>query len=113
MYLRYRIATVAVFFLLFIFASQAIPTFKFHYVYQDEYTTEAPAGFVSGVWHGLIAPYSFLVNLFGQVGPQFQVGMYAVNNDGPQYNLGFLFGVAFSLHLGWIAALISFIAIFL
>lgn len=47
------------------------------------------AGIVEGLWHGLIAPVTLVGSFFN---PDMQ--MYEVHNNGREYNLGFLFGVA-------------------
>jgi hypothetical protein len=47
------------------------------------------AGIVQGLWHGLIAPITLIGSFFN---PNMQ--MYEVHNNGKEYNLGFLFGVA-------------------
>ena len=46
-----------------------------------------PHGFWSGLWHGIIAPISFIVSLFSN-----EVAMYAVNNTGGWYDFGFVLG---------------------
>ncbi|MCA9972864.1 MAG: hypothetical protein KC425_21755 [Anaerolineales bacterium] len=46
------------------------------------------AGFWLGLWHGIIAPITFVVSLFNE-----SVGMYAIHNNGGWYNAGFLFGL--------------------
>jgi len=46
------------------------------------------AGFWLGLWHGVIAPITFIVSLFND-----NVTMYAVHNDGGWYNAGFLFAL--------------------
>ncbi|MGD8997662.1 MAG: hypothetical protein PVH80_06095 [Anaerolineae bacterium] len=46
------------------------------------------AGFWRGLWHGIIAPITFIVSLFSE-----GVHMYEVQNNGNWYNLGFLLGV--------------------
>ena len=51
-------------------------------------------GFFGGLWHGIIAPISFIVSLFSD-----KVAVWAVNNNGGWYTLGFLLGVG-SLGLG-------------
>ena len=48
------------------------------------------AGLVSGLWHGLIAPVMLVGALFNPA-----MEMYEVHNNGAEYNLGYLFGVAF------------------
>ena len=47
------------------------------------------AGILMGIWHGIISPVTLVVSF---VNPNVQ--MYEVHNDGSQYNLGFLIGVA-------------------
>lgn len=44
-------------------------------------------GFFSGLLHGFITPVSFFVSLFDD-----NVAIYAVNNSGGFYDLGFLLG---------------------
>ena len=46
------------------------------------------AGFFSGVWHGMIAPLSFIVSLFNH-----DVAVYETYNNGNWYVFGFLFGI--------------------
>jgi hypothetical protein len=47
------------------------------------------AGFWKGLWHGVIAPITFVVSLFSD-----SVHIYEVHNSGNWYNLGFLLGMA-------------------
>jgi len=47
------------------------------------------AGILLGVWHGVISPVTLVISFFNK-----GVQMYEVHNDGNQYNLGFLIGVA-------------------
>ncbi len=49
---------------------------------------EAPAGFLLGLWHGMIAFVTFIVSLFNK-----NVNVYEVHNTGATYNLGFVIGV--------------------
>jgi hypothetical protein len=49
---------------------------------------EDPAGFWSGLWHGLICMVTFIVSLFSD-----SVHMYEVSNSGNWYNFGYLIGV--------------------
>jgi hypothetical protein len=49
-------------------------------------------GFWSGLLHGLIAPISFVISLFND-----SVAIYAVNNNGGWYNLGYLLGLSVSV----------------
>ena len=46
-----------------------------------------PAGFWSGLWHGMIAPVGFVLSLFSD-----HIAMYAVNNNGGWYDFGFVLG---------------------
>lgn len=45
-------------------------------------------GFWGGLWHGMTAPFSFIGSLFMD-----DVAVYAVNNNGKFYNLGFIIGI--------------------
>jgi hypothetical protein len=47
------------------------------------------AGILLGIWHGIISPVTLVLSFFNK-----GVQMYEVHNDGNQYNLGFLIGVA-------------------
>jgi hypothetical protein len=47
------------------------------------------AGLAQGLWHGLIAPVTVIGSFFN---PEMQ--MYEVHNNGQEYNVGFLIGVA-------------------
>ena len=47
------------------------------------------AGVVQGLWHGLIAPVTLIGSFFNP-----NMEMYEVHNNGREYNLGYLFGVA-------------------
>lgn len=44
-------------------------------------------GFFGGLWHGFIAPFDFIGSLFDDT-----ITMYAQNNNGGLYALGFLIG---------------------
>jgi hypothetical protein len=44
-------------------------------------------GLVGGLWHGFIAPFDFIGMLFNN-----KITMYAQNNNGGLYALGFLLG---------------------
>jgi hypothetical protein len=46
------------------------------------------AGFWRGLWHGIIAPITFIVSLFNH-----SIQMYDVHNNGGWYNFGFLTGL--------------------
>ena len=47
------------------------------------------AGFWLGLWHGLIAPITFVISLFTDT-----VNVYEVHNNGNWYDFGFVFGAA-------------------
>ena len=47
------------------------------------------AGILTGVWHGIISPVTLVMSFINS-----NVQMYEVYNDGSQYDLGFLIGVA-------------------
>ncbi|RPI94691.1 MAG: hypothetical protein EHM40_05740 [Chloroflexi bacterium] len=47
------------------------------------------AGVAQGLWHGLIAPVTAVGSFFNE-----DMQMYEVHNNGREYNLGFLIGVA-------------------
>lgn len=48
------------------------------------------AGLVSGLWHGIIAPVMLIGSFFN---PAMEI--YEVHNNGTEYNIGYLIGVAF------------------
>jgi hypothetical protein len=45
------------------------------------------AGFWLGLWHGIIAPITFVISLFTE-----RVNLYEIHNNGNWYNLGFVLG---------------------
>ena len=47
------------------------------------------AGFWFGLWHGFIAPVTFIISIFVE-----SVHFYEVHNNGIWYNLGFLLGIS-------------------
>ena len=53
----------------------------------DPSVTTEPYGFFSGLWHGIIAPFSFFGSLLND-----EIAMYAVNNNGGWYDFGFVLG---------------------
>jgi hypothetical protein len=48
-------------------------------------------GFLHGIWHGMILPFSFLVSVFDG-----DAAIYAIYNNGSWYDFGFVMGCA-----GW------------
>ena len=45
------------------------------------------AGFLRGLWHGIIAPFTFVVSLFTE-----NINLYEVHNNGGWYDFGFVIG---------------------
>jgi hypothetical protein len=53
----------------------------------EDCVTAEPYGFFFGLWHGVIAPVSFVLSVFFE-----DIAMYAVNNTGGWYDFGFVIG---------------------
>lgn len=53
-----------------------------------QFTTDDPAGFWYGLWHGIISIISLIIHIFTD-----SVSVYETNNTGGWYDFGFLFGV--------------------
>lgn len=53
-----------------------------------QFTSETPAGFWYGLWHGIISVISLLIHIFND-----SVHVYEMNNTGGWYDFGFLVGV--------------------
>jgi uncharacterized RDD family membrane protein YckC len=53
------------------------------------------AGFWKGLWHGLIAPITFIISIFTR-----NVRFYEVHNSGFWYNFGFVLGAGLFLSGG-------------
>lgn len=53
----------------------------------EDCVVEEPYGFFFGIWHGVIAPVSFVLSVFFD-----DIAMYAVNNTGGWYDFGFVLG---------------------
>lgn len=49
----------------------------------------SPAGFWSGLWHGFICFFTFIISLFSKT-----VEIYEVNNGGGWYDFGFIIGAS-------------------
>lgn len=49
--------------------------------------TQEAAGFMLGLWHGMILPIAFFISIFDP-----NVFIYALNNTGTAYDFGFLLG---------------------
>ena len=76
------ILTISVFFVLIMLSSCA------EVQHVEACQTGHTYGFFGGLWHGIIAPGSFVVSLFSD-----QVAVWAINNNGGWYTFGFLIGV--------------------
>lgn len=46
-----------------------------------------PVGFLHGLWHGMILPFSWVVSLFSE-----GTSVYAIYNNGGWYDFGFILG---------------------
>lgn len=79
-----------------------IPSATEAFVQKYQYSEYNPPGLFSGIWHGLLAPYSLIAQWFME-----NIMMYAIPNTGWFYDAGFLIGVAGSIPIGWGAAIIS------
>jgi hypothetical protein len=53
----------------------------------EQCVSAEPDGFWQGLWHGIIAPVTFVFSLFSD-----SMEMYSVNNNGGWYNFGFVLG---------------------
>jgi hypothetical protein len=52
-------------------------------------TGQDPAGFWYGLWHGFIAPVTFVISLFTD-----EVSIYEVRNSGGWYDFGYVVGLS-------------------
>jgi len=77
-------AVLCVLFLLFSVAACAPSSNEFA---QKRSENEEIAGFWKGLWHGIIAPVTFIISLFNE-----KVGMYEVHHVKGWYDFGFLLG---------------------
>jgi len=53
-----------------------------------KHTSEKPAGFFFGIWHGWIAPISLIWGIFNK-----EIRLYELNNTGWGYDLGFYLAI--------------------
>ncbi len=53
-----------------------------------KYTPSDPAGFLSGIWHGWIAPFSLIISIFNP-----SVRIYEPINTGWWYDFGFYMAI--------------------
>lgn len=54
----------------------------------DHFSESGPAGFLFGLWHGMIALFTLIVSFFSEA-----VRMYEINNTGVFYDLGYFIGI--------------------
>jgi len=52
------------------------------------HTSEKPAGFLWGIWHGWIAPVSLIIGIFNK-----SIRVYEVYNTGWWYDFGFYIAI--------------------
>lgn len=99
-----RLISILFFFAIVVgtFSVFAIPDTANAFVQKYAYSEYDPPGFFSGIWHGLLAPYSLIARWFID-----DSAMYAVPNTGWFYDAGFLIGMAGSIPIGWAAAILS------
>ncbi len=71
------------------------------FVGSEHYSSYDPPGFFSGIWHGMVAPYTLILRVI------FETKFYAMPNTGWFYDFGFLLGIILSIPFGWLAALIA------
>jgi hypothetical protein len=84
---------VAVIFLLMVFLMACAPG---HNDLEKTPDSEGKiAGFWKGLWHGLIAPITFIISIFSK-----SVRLYEVHNSGFWYNFGFVLGAGLFLQGG-------------
>jgi hypothetical protein len=53
------------------------------------------AGFLKGIWHGLLSPITFIISIFTR-----NIRFYEVHNNGFWYNFGFVIGAGLFLSGG-------------
>jgi hypothetical protein len=94
---------IAILLLFIILGAVIFPVTSLAFVQEYQYSDDNLAGFFSGIWDGLLAPYSLVARWFIS-----DVVMYAIPNTGWFYDLGFLLGIGGSwTPIGWMAAIIS------
>ena len=54
----------------------------------QSFITSNPYGFIGGMWHGMIIPFSWIGSMLSD-----DIAIYAYNNNGGWYNFGFVCGV--------------------
>lgn len=53
-----------------------------------QFSQETPAGFLYGLWHGIISVLTLIIHVFNE-----SITVYEVHNTGGWYDFGFLMGV--------------------
>jgi len=91
----FRARTICLVILMFVVSLNFANAFATEYSYDE-------AGLISGIWHGLLAPYSLIARWFFS-----DVIMYATSNTGWFYDAGFLLGIVGSIPIGWAGAIVS------
>ena len=81
--MKKKILLLVIFGVLLISLSGCVPN-------DGTYSVESPAGFLWGLWHGIIAWISFFMGLFTDG----KYTIYEAANTGWGYNLGFLIGIS-------------------
>lgn len=76
---RFKVAIIMIFLLLILTA--CVPG-------DGSYTTNKPAGFLSGIWHGWISPFSLIFSI-----GKGSIRMYEPINSGFGYDFGFYMAI--------------------
>lgn len=92
-----------IFILVVALATGLLPMSQVHAFGQStDGNTYGAHGFLFGLWHGLLAPWSLIARIFIP-----NTVMYFSPNTGFGYDLGYLLGAGGSIPAGWLAAIIS------
>ena len=79
--IKYRFALVLIFVVLCLLLTGCIPG-------DGDHTSDKPAGFFWGIWHGWIAPISLIYGLFND-----SIRVYETVNSGWWYDFGFYIAI--------------------
>ena len=66
-----------------------LPSTSYAWLQTYEISEYSPPGFFTGIYHGLIAPFAVIAQLFDN-----EIILYSSANSGFGYNLGFLLGIS-------------------
>jgi hypothetical protein len=83
--MKKSIITFAIIILIFLVVSSCLPGENPVQDVPSDYGSTA--GFLKGLWHGVIAPVTFVISLFTE-----NINMYEVHNNGGWYDFGFVIG---------------------